>query len=130
MARVTDPFHAPWRRHAVQLAHWLGVLSLIVVWELVARSGAVTRFTLPAFSVVIERIADDLMNGDLLLYVGSTLYRALLGFAIATVIGILVGLAISRSRLGAWAFDPVVSFAFPMPKIAFVPVVTLWLGFH
>lgn len=130
MAHVTAGSPLPWSRRAEMLAPWLAVVGLIVAWELVSRSGAVTRFTLPAFSLVMERILDDLATGDLLLYLGATMYRALAGFAIATTIGIAIGLAIVRSRLGAWAFDPIVSFGFPMPKIAFVPVVTLWLGFH
>ena len=29
-----------------------------------------------------------------------------------------------------WFFDPIVSVGFPMPKIAFLPIVTLWLGFY
>lgn len=130
MARVTAPAHTKWRRHVDGLVPWLGVAALIATWEIVSRSGSVTRFTLPAFSLVMGRIGEDLASGDLLLFLGSTLYRALFGFVIATVIGVLIGLAIARSRLGAWAFEPIVSFGFPMPKIAFVPVVTLWLGFH
>ena len=130
MARLSSKIAERMRRTAEALAPWLGVVGLIVAWELISRSGAVTRFTLPAFSLVMARIAEDFASGELLLYLGSTLYRALLGFAIATVLGIGLGLAIARSRLGSWFFDPIVSFGFPMPKIAFVPVVVLWLGFH
>lgn len=130
MARVSDNIADPVRRAAEAVTPWIGVMGLIVVWELISRSGAVTRFTLPAFSVVMGRIAEDFASGDLVLYLGSTLYRALLGFAIAAVLGIALGLAMARSRAGNWFFDPIVSFGFPMPKIAFVPVVVLWLGFH
>jgi ABC-type nitrate/sulfonate/bicarbonate transport system permease component len=129
MARVSN-IPASVRRGAEALAPWMGVVALILVWELISRSGAVTRFTLPAFSVVMTRIAEDFASGELLIYLGGTLYRALLGFAIAAVLGVALGLAIARSRLGSWFFDPIVSFGFPMPKIAFVPVVVLWLGFH
>ena len=37
-------------------------------------------------------------------------------------------MAMSRSRLAHWFFDPIISVGFPMPKIAFLPVVMLWLG--
>ncbi len=36
----------------------------------------------------------------------------------------------ARHRAVHWFFDPLVSVGFPMPKIAFLPIVTLWLGFH
>ena len=35
----------------------------------------------------------------------------------------------SRSALARWFFDPIISVGFPMPKIAFLPIVILWLGF-
>jgi ABC-type nitrate/sulfonate/bicarbonate transport system permease component len=36
----------------------------------------------------------------------------------------------SRVRLAHWFFDPLVSMGFPMPKIAFLPVIILWLGVY
>jgi ABC-type nitrate/sulfonate/bicarbonate transport system permease component len=35
----------------------------------------------------------------------------------------------TRNALARWFFDPIVSVGFPMPKIAFLPIVILWLGF-
>ena len=59
-----------------------------------------------------------------------TVYRAMVGFAIAAVAGIVLGMTISRGRLAHWFFDPIISVGFPMPKIAFLPVVILWLGVY
>ena len=61
---------------------------------------------------------------------GLTLYRALVGFVIAAVGGVLLGMAMSRNAVAHWFFDPIVSVGFPMPKIAFLPVVILWLGVY
>ena len=44
--------------------------------------------------------------------------------------GILIGVAMSRNVIANWFFDPIVSVGFPMPKIAFLPVVILWLGVY
>src|SRR6266545_249976 len=41
-----------------------------------------------------------------------------------------LGMGISRNRLVNWFFDPIISVGFPMPKIAFLPVVILWLGVY
>ena len=41
----------------------------------------------------------------------------------------MLGLAMARSVSVRWFFDPIVSVGFPMPKIAFLPIVILWLGF-
>ena len=106
------------------------ILALAAAWELVARSGAVTPFMLPALSAVIERIWHDLVAGDLPLNTAVTLYRALAGFLIGAVAGIALGVAVSRNGLAHWFFDPIISAGFPMPKIAFLPVVILWLGVY
>jgi ABC-type nitrate/sulfonate/bicarbonate transport system permease component len=110
-----------------------GVFSILVVlvaWEYFARSGRVTPFMLPAFSVVAQHIYTDAMHGDLWLNLGLTMYRALTGFFIAAVGGVVLGAAMSRSRILRWFFDPLISVGFPMPKIAFLPIIILWLGLY
>jgi ABC-type nitrate/sulfonate/bicarbonate transport system permease component len=106
------------------------IVALLAAWEIFARSGAVTPFMLPALSAVVERIYDDALGGELFINIGVTLYRALVGFAIAAVGGVLLGTAMARNAVARWFFDPIVSVGFPMPKIAFLPVVILWLGLY
>jgi ABC-type nitrate/sulfonate/bicarbonate transport system permease component len=110
------------------MARASSIIVLAAGWELFARSGAVTPFMLPALSAVLERIWNDLLAGDLLLNTTVTLYRAFAGFLIGAVLGIALGTLIARDGAMRWFFDPLVSVGFPMPKIAFLPVVMLWLG--
>jgi ABC-type nitrate/sulfonate/bicarbonate transport system permease component len=106
------------------------ILLLLATWEILARSGAFTHFQLPAFSEVVERIWSDAWAGDLWINTALTLYRALVGFVICAVFGVMIGMAMSRSAIANWFFDPIISVGFPMPKIAFLPVVILWLGVY
>jgi taurine transport system permease protein len=111
----------------------LGILPIALLaagWELVASSGLVTPFMLPKLSAVLQRIFDDALTGELFINLGLTLYRALVGFAISVVGGVLLGAAMARSVPVRWFFDPIISVGFPMPKIAFLPVVMLWLGVY
>lgn len=104
------------------------VIVLGIAWEIFARSGAVTPFVLPSLSSVLARIGSDAVSGDLWINTGVTLYRAMIGFFIASIAGVLIGVAICRNALARWFFDPIISVGFPMPKIAFLPVIMLWLG--
>jgi len=106
------------------------ILVVLVAWEYFARSGRVTPFMLPAFSVVAQRIYADAVHGDLWLNLGLTMYRALTGFFIAAVGGVVLGALMSRSKVLRWFFDPLISVGFPMPKIAFLPIIILWLGLY
>ncbi len=128
-SRLRDLPPPPPARIAMRwLAHWGSVIALLVIWELYARSGAVTPFQLPAFSVVMLRVWSNAVSGDLWINTGLTLYRALFGFAIAAVGGVTLAMLMSRVRPVNWFFDPIISVGFPMPKIAFLPVIILWLG--
>jgi ABC-type nitrate/sulfonate/bicarbonate transport system permease component len=111
-------------------ARVFSVVVLLVAWELLARSRTFTPFQLPALSAVLERIWTDARSGDLVINTTLTLYRALVSFAIAAVGGVAIGMAMSRNKIANWFFDPIISVGFPMPKIAFLPVVILWLGVY
>ena len=111
-------------------ARIFSVLALAVAWEALARSGTFTPFQLPALSTVAVRIWNDAAGGDLWINTALTLYRALTGFLICAVLGIAIGMAMSRNAIAHWFFDPIVSVGFPMPKTAFIPVVILWLGVY
>jgi len=113
---------------AWRIAPFVSVGLLIAAWEIVARSGTVTPYLLPSVGTVLSRIWDDAVAGDLWTNMILTLYRAFAGFAIAAIIGVAVGFAMARSRIANWFFDPLISVGFPMPKIAFLPVIILWLG--
>jgi ABC-type nitrate/sulfonate/bicarbonate transport system permease component len=103
---------------------------LLAAWEWLATSGTFTPYQLPALSKVLVRIGDDITSGDFFINTGLTLYRALVGFLIAGVGGVILGMAMSRLRIARWFFDPIISVGFPMPKIAFLPVIILWLGVY
>jgi taurine transport system permease protein len=111
-------------------ARFFAIVVLLIAWEAFARSGKVTPFMLPPLSAVIARIYADAVAGQLWLNLGLTLYRALVGFFIAAAGGIALGAVMSRVRFLRWFFDPIISVGFPMPKIAFLPIIMLWLGVY
>jgi ABC-type nitrate/sulfonate/bicarbonate transport system permease component len=131
-ARAPEPGAAArgLRTLAWGLAQVAPILLLCLAWEAVAASGTVTPFQLPRLSAVLVRIWADAASGELLINTAATLYRALVGFVIAASAGIVLGMAMSRNVAVRWLFDPIVSVGFPMPKIAFLPIVILWLGVY
>ena len=140
MARIEPASNAKsapdgWPEKAARFIYLLvtrgfSVAVLLAAWEILARSGTFTHFQLPALSAVLERIGADAWSGDLAINTALTLYRALAGFLICAVGGVAIGMAMSRNAIARWFFDPIISVGFPMPKIAFLPVVILWLGVY
>jgi ABC-type nitrate/sulfonate/bicarbonate transport system permease component len=124
-----------WPEKAARFAYvfvtrFFSIAVFLAAWEILARSGTFTPFQLPALSNVLLRIWSDAVSGDLAINTALTLYRALVSFAICAVGGVAIGMAMSRNKIAHWFFDPIVSVGFPMPKIAFLPVIILWLGVY
>jgi ABC-type nitrate/sulfonate/bicarbonate transport system permease component len=112
------------------VARWILIALMLIAWEALARSGTVTTFMLPPLSTVLQRIWSDALSGDLAMNAGVTLYRALAGFFIAATGGVILGMLMARNAAVRWFFDPIISVGFPVPKIAFLPIIILWFGFY
>jgi ABC-type nitrate/sulfonate/bicarbonate transport system permease component len=114
------------------------ILLVLVIWDQATclRSSVcighpfTTPFLLPNPITIADRIWTDVTSGDLVLNVGLTLYRAFLGFAVAALAGVALGILIARNNWVHWFFDPIISVGFPMPKVAFLPIFMLWFGLY
>ena len=114
-----------WKRKLLRSS---SVILLAVAWEWGARMHFVSDFLLPSLSSVLLRLWSDIVSGDVLVGLGLTLARTFAGFAMAAVVGVVVGVTIARFRFVRWFFDPIVSIGNPLPKIAFLPIFILWFG--
>jgi len=104
------------------------LVLVIVVWEAVARAGLVRPLFLPPFSLVVKQLFVVVSNGELFAPLATSLYRTAAGLLIAGVVGIPLGFLMVRSRLVSWFFEPLVALGNPAPKLALIPVFTLWFG--
>lgn len=103
---------------------------LLIFWETAARFEIVIPYLLPPLSVVVLRIFEDIVSGQVPLDAAITLYRTLVAFTLAAIIGVGLGILISRVTAVRWFFDPIVSIGLPMPKIALLTIFMLWFGLH
>jgi ABC-type nitrate/sulfonate/bicarbonate transport system permease component len=110
---------------------FLAVYSLvlvIVIWEAVARAGLVRPLFLPPFSLVVKQLFGVVADGELFPPLATSLYRTAAGLLLAGIVGIPLGILMVRSRLVSWFFEPLVALGNPAPKLALIPVFTLWFG--
>lgn len=112
----------------IRHAGWLAFLVLLGLWELACRTGLVSPFTLPAPSRVLAALLDMAGSGELGLHLRASLARLAVGWAVGAALGVAVGLAIGISSLARSIGLPLVSALFPVPKIALLPLLILWLG--
>lgn len=108
----------------------VSVLVIVAIWEAAARAGLAPALFLPPFTKVVAEWWAVCADGSLPLDLSVSLSRAAVGLGSATLIGVPLGIAMARSRLLHWLFDPVIALAFPSPKIAFLPIFILWFGIY
>lgn len=104
------------------------LLIVSVAWEIVGRSGIVPFFFLPPLSIIAYTFITQIAIGELIQHAWVTIYRALAGFALAAVLGVMIGLGMARLKLAHWFFDPIVALGLPLPPLVFVPLFIHWFG--
>src|SRR5688572_17754106 len=98
------------------------------LWELVAHSGAFPRRLFPPLEEIAATLARLTVQGILPHHAAETLFRLALGFAIAAVAGVLIGILMGRYRRAEDLLLPLVSIGAPIPGLAYAPLFLLWFG--
>ena len=107
-------------------APWIAGVSFFLLWELLCRGLDIDTFVLPTPS---ESLAALWQYWDAIwLNAGHTLYTTLVGFAIAVVFGLALGVAVGASPLLYRALYPLLIGFNSVPKVAVVPVLVVWYG--
>lgn len=104
------------------------VLFLLAAWELLCSSGLVSALYLPAPSTIIKTGVEMLLSGEIITNARASLMRIAIGFLIGSIAGILIGLATGFFRLAEAIGNPIIYALYPVPKIALLPLIILWLG--
>jgi NitT/TauT family transport system permease protein len=110
------------------IARWYSVPLVLAIWEILARAGVISKRLMPSLVEIAVAVWAALENGDLLFHTGISLGRAFAGYALAIVFGVLLGVAMARSRTFDALFEPIFSFGYPVPKIALYPVFIFVFG--
>jgi NitT/TauT family transport system permease protein len=96
--------------------------TLLLVWELVARTGLVNAYVFPPVSAIVMQWVSLFESGSIFAPLGATLWRALTGLGAAIIVGAPLGILMGRTRWARWLLEPLFSFFFPLPKIALIPL--------
>jgi NitT/TauT family transport system permease protein len=109
-------------------AGWIALAAVIALWQLLGSLSLVNPIFLPTPSAILRAIYQLAASGALWHHLSASLMRIGTGWMLGTVAGIAVGFAIglfSHARSVGITF---ISALFPIPKIALLPLLILWLG--
>lgn len=111
---------------------WLGrnysLGLLLVLWELLPRSGLVALDILPPFSLTVANVAMLVREGELQHHIVLSLSRQVTGLLLSIVAGVGLGVLMAWNRRVRAFFEPLLMLTNPIPKAALIPLFMLWFG--
>jgi len=120
----------PWLRMAwwqLLLAPAVGVI-ILVLWEILARSGVYASFILPAPTDVAERWWALASDGSMLRHGAVTLREVLSGLLIGLAAAFWLGYLIAKNRIAAYTLTPYLVALQAIPIVAIAPLLIIWFG--
>ena len=109
-------------------AGWIALLLAIGLWQAAGSAGIVNPLFLPTPVATLRAIWHLALSGALWQHLSYSIMRIGAGWILGTVAGIIVGFGIGLSSLARSVGITFISALFPIPKIALLPLLILWLG--
>jgi ABC-type nitrate/sulfonate/bicarbonate transport system permease component len=102
-------------------------VSVLLGWELISRFVIPPQY-LPPPSAILQAFVTTTRSGELPRQLWQTASVLFLGFSLAIVSGMAVGIAMGMFATLRRILDPYVNAFYAMPTVALVPLVIVWLG--
>ena len=106
----------------------IGPVALLCVWEFCSRVGGIDPVFLPPPSAVTQTLFGLMVSGELWGHVGISIARVAIGYSIAGIAGISIGLLLGWFRGLSSYIDPVIEVFRPISPISIIPLAILWFG--
>jgi len=116
-----------WQRIASVVYPMLALVLLVIIWDLVVRIFKIRDYLLPGPGAVFRTLIDE--AGYLADQSVTTTQEVILGFILATVVGLLIAIAIATWRPFEQAAYPLLVASQEIPQVAFAPLLLVWFGF-
>jgi ABC-type nitrate/sulfonate/bicarbonate transport system permease component len=110
----------------------LALLGVLALWAAVSYGnralGVMAPVLLPTPGEVIKVFADTVRDGTLPRHVGTSLARVAVGFGLAALAALALGLLAALCVPVRLMVEPVIEFVRPIPPLAFLPMFLVWFG--
>ena len=111
------------RKQQEAWAPWVLMAATIIIWQIICSAFNVSEFIFPSPMRILEQTIEH--SGTIAGHAWRTFWVTMVGFAIAIVVGVLLGFLIGSSRLAYAAMYPLMTAFNALPKAAFVPILVV-----
>lgn len=104
-------------------------LLLVAAWEWLPPLFEVPQYIIPTASQCVQELIRMVRLDNLLWHTGSTMLMTIIGFAVGSLLGAIIGYLLGMSAFWERVLSPYILGLQIAPKVAFVPLFIMWFGF-
>jgi ABC-type nitrate/sulfonate/bicarbonate transport system permease component len=97
-------------------------------WEAAQQAGLIDSLFFSSPSLIMRRLISMIADGSIWPHISASATVISLGFALAVVIGIPIGLVMGKSKVVGGTLEPYIAAIYASPTVAFLPLMIIWLG--
>lgn len=101
-------------------------ILILLAWEFLPKFFSIPTYVFPRLSKVLDAII--LAKTNIWVHFTTTMWEAVLGFILGSLIGFFVGIAMAESKLFSNIALPYVIASNAIPVVAIAPIIILWFG--
>ncbi len=115
-------------RHRVILLGSLGVILILVAWQLISRFKIINPFFISSPIAIAQQFKKSLLSGIWFQDLMVSLSEFMVAYALSVAVGIPLGFLVGWYKYAEYFFDPYVWLLYATPTIAHYPVFIALLG--
>ena len=117
-----------YQRHEALVLGGGAVVLVLTIWQALWSAGKISPLFLSGPSAIAKQFWETLRHGTLIVDMGYSGRNFLVGFALALVSGVVIGVIVGWYRKARLLFDPFLNALYATPRIAMVPMIIIWFG--
>ena len=117
-----------WARYEPAVIGAASVIVFLAVWQGVALTRLVPELFLPGPLDIAPAFRDYVTSPDFGLDVATSGQELAMGYGLAILVALPIGLLMGWYRRFHYALDPFISFFYSTPRIALLPLLIIWFG--
>lgn len=106
----------------------LSVAGVVGAYWLFTLTPDANQVLTPPPPAVLDALIAAIADGSLWGHIGASLFRVVIGFVIGAILAIVIGCTAGWFRLGGYLLDPLIEAIRPIPALAYIPLVIVWIG--
>ena len=116
------------RKILITISQLLILITLIVIWELLAHYEIINTFISSSPSRIVKTIIDLHKQNNLYNHIWITIYETIISFGLGTILGIIIAIILWWNNFIYRVIDPYLTVINSLPKVALGPIIIIFFG--